>query len=212
MLDNHYDVICTDLDGTLLDDQQRHYHCYLAILEKYGGVPVSADQYWNEKRHGKNRKELLVESQFGGTYEDYMQCWKDWIEEDTFLLYETLKPGVIPALRILRSKTDRFLLVTMRQKKTQLLKQLRHLELDIFFDEIIAGNPFVRKKSSLVSFPPSTKCLVIGDTEADEELANQLDADFLAVTSGLRDPSFFQSPDYTVSDWSSDFTICRNSS
>ncbi len=207
MLKKHYDVICTDLDGTLLDDQQRHYRCYLAILERFGGVPISADQYWNEKRLGKNRKELLAESQFGGTYEDYMQYWKDWIEKDDFLLFETLKPGVIPALEILRSQTDRFLLVTMRQKKMQLLKQLRHLELDIFFDEIIAGNPFIKEKSSLVSFPSSSQCLVIGDTEADEALADQLNADFLAVTSGLRDPSFFQSPDYTVSDWSSDFTI-----
>lgn len=207
MLAKHYDVICSDLDGTLLDDKQRHYHCYLAILEKYGGVPVSIDQYWNEKRLGKNRKDLLNESHFEGSYEDYMRCWKDWIEEDDFLHYETLKPGVIPALEMLRSKTDRFLLVTMRQKKTQLEKQLRHLELDRFFDQIIAGDPFVKEKSALISFSPSTHCLVIGDTEADEAFADHLNADFLAVTSGLRDPSFFHSPDYTVSDWSSDLTV-----
>lgn len=207
MLAEHYDVICADLDGTLLDDKQRHYHCYLAIIEKYGGTPVSCDQYWDKKRHGKNRKELLKESHFGGTYEDYMRCWKDWIEDDAFLLYETIKPGAISALEMLRSKTDQFLLVTMRQKKTQLMKQLRRLELDKYFDQIIAGDPFAKEKSSLISFSPSTHCLVIGDTETDEALANHLNADFLAVISGLRDPSFFHSPDYTVSDWTSDFTI-----
>ena len=61
-----FDYVFCDLDGTLLEDKQRHYECYKAIVKKYGGNCIPLDEYWNDKRNKVKRTVLLEKTGFQG--------------------------------------------------------------------------------------------------------------------------------------------------
>ena len=61
-----FNYVFCDLDGTLLEDKQRHYECYKAIVKKYGGNCIPLDEYWNDKRNKVKRTVLLEKTGFQG--------------------------------------------------------------------------------------------------------------------------------------------------
>lgn len=185
------DYILWDLDGTLLDDSMRHYRCYCDIVDHYGGKCISFEEYWIDKRNTIKRTVLLEKSEFQGTYQQYMDSWNELIEEDRYLNFEILKPDTLKVLDWISSVSAHVYLVTMRQKRDNLLRQLKRLRINRYFERIITGNPNTCKKSDLLDLHLDNKSFVIGDTESDLELANSLGCNFIAVTTGLRDRKYF---------------------
>ena len=141
------DIVFCDLDGTILDDKLRHYNCYRDIVRKFGGVPIGIEEYWEDKRSMVKRTVLLEKTKFQGTYQQYLDDWLARIEEKHYLSYEILKPKSKETLEFLRTKSDKVILVTMRQKRDALLQQLQELKILSCFDEIIVGNALFQKKS-----------------------------------------------------------------
>ncbi len=182
-----FDYVFCDLDGTLLDDKQRHYECYKAIVNKYGGNCIPPDEYWNDKRNKVKRTVLLEKTGFQGTYDDYLSEWLTLIETPEFLKYETLKPDTLSFLEWLRDNSEHIILTTQRRNREALLKQLEDLGISDYFEEIISGE----HKTDLLSGTYAKDSLVIGDTEADEETAKRLGCTFIAVTDGLREEKYF---------------------
>lgn len=195
-----YKVIFCDLDGTLFEDSERHYRCYCDIVSKYGGNCIDKETYWADKRNKINRKELLKKSNFQGSYEDYIQTWNEWIEQEKYLKFETPREKLDEILGLLRKTTEKLVLITMRQKKEALEKQLADRGLLSYFDEIIKGDPTREKKADLVAQQYGESALVIGDTEADGELSQRIGSRFIAVTSGLRERKYLYMADYFVED------------
>ena len=187
-----YEYIFCDLDGTLLDDSERHYRCYCDIVAKYGGKCIGKEEYWLDKRNKVKRTILLKKTEFQGSYDDYINTWNQWIEQEKYLAYEVPKPYMEETLKLMKTNTSKLILVTMRQSIQNLEKQLEKLEIYDYFDQVIKGDPTKQKKADLISDIYDGKVMVIGDTEADQQLAQKIDGIFIAVTSGLRDEQCFE--------------------
>ncbi|MBQ6215307.1 MAG: HAD family hydrolase [Oscillospiraceae bacterium] len=181
-----FDYVFCDLDGTLLEDKQRHYECYKAIVNKYGGNCIPPDEYWNDKRDKVKRTVLLEKSGFQGTYDDYLSEWLALIETPEFLKYETLKPDTLSFLEWLGDNSEHIVLTTQRRNRENLLSQLEKLGISGYFEEVASGD----NKPDILDGKYNKDSLVIGDTEADEETAERLGCTFIAVTSGLRNEKY----------------------
>ena len=181
-----FNYVFCDLDGTLLEDKQRHYECYKAIVKKYGGNCIPPDEYWNDKRNKVKRTVLLEKTGFQGTYDDYLSEWLALIETPEFLKYETLKPDTLSFLEWLRDNSEHIVLTTQRRNRKNLLSQLEKLGISGFFEEVASGD----HKTDILDGKYNKDSLVIGDTEADEETAKRLGCTFIAVTSGLRNEKY----------------------
>ena len=182
-----FNYVFCDLDGTLLEDKQRHYECYKAIVKKYGGNCIPLDEYWNDKRNKVKRTVLLEKTGFQGTYDDYLSEWLAIIETPEFLKYESLKPDTLSFLDRLRDNSEHIVMTTQRRDRKSLLKQLEDLGISDYFEEILSGE----QKTDLLSAAYGKDSLVIGDTEADEETAKRLGCTFIAVTDGIREEKYF---------------------
>ncbi len=187
-----YDYIFLDLDGPLLDGRERHYKCYLDILKKYGGNPISLEQFWDMKRNRVNRQELLGLSCFGGSYDDYMREWFDRIEQKEYLQYDVLWSDAICSIERLKQHTDKIVLITMRRNKNGLKWQLAKFKINDLFDEVICGELDYRKtKYELIKDISFDRALFIGDTEVDIETAKLSGSKFKGVLNGLRNEEVF---------------------
>lgn len=187
----HYNIIYTDLDGTLLEDKFRHYKCYCDIIHKFGGIVLDITDFWENKRNKVPRNILLEKSKFAGSYEDYFTEWVERIEQPEYLEKEILKPRIFEVLDYLRQHCDKLVLVSMRKNRNNLLNELTVLGIRDYFDDIIIGSVLNgQTKADLVKKVEELKCLVLGDTEDDQMLAEKLSCDFIAVTNGLRDKQY----------------------
>lgn len=193
-----FESVFCDLDGTILDDGLRHYNCYKDIVKKYGGKCIEFEEYWQDKRNRVKRTELLIKSNFGGTYEEYLNAWNEMIETEKYLKYEVPKLHAFETLQWLKDNSDHLILVTMRQRENTLLKQLTCLGIIDFFEIIKCINPIKGKKSDIISTKYNKRSIVIGDTEADKELAIASGCEFIAVTDGLRSKEFFGHEKYCI--------------
>ena len=181
-----FDYVFCDLDGTLLEDKQRHYECYKAIVKKYGGNCIPPDEYWNDKRDKVKRTVLLEKTGFQGTYDDYLSEWLALIETPEFLKYETLRPDTLSFLEWLRDNSEHIVLTTQRRNRKNLLSQLEKLGISGYFEEVVSGD----NKTDILDGKYNKDSLVTGDTEADEETAERLGCNFIAVISGLRNEKY----------------------
>ena len=182
-----FNYVFCDLDGTLLEDKQRHYECYKAIVKKYGGNCIPLDEYWNDKRNKVKRTVLLEKTGFQGTYDDYLSEWLALIETPDFLKYETLKPDTLSFLEWLGDNSEHVILTTQRRNRENLLSQLENLGISGYFEEVASGD----HKTDILDGKYNKDSLVIGDTEADEETAKRLGCTFIAVTDGIREEKYF---------------------
>lgn len=199
-----FNYILCDLDGTLLDDSERHYRCYCDIVARYGGECVTKERYWELKRNKIKRTVLLEETKFKGQYEQYANDWVRDIESDVYLKLEQPKEKMVECLRLLKAQTKQLYLVTMRQNRKTLLRQLDNLKMTDYFDKICCVSPLGEKTKSEVigdlyanqEKNEETGILVIGDSEADEALARDKNAQFIGMTDGLRKSCYLNADVY----------------
>ena len=194
---SNFDIIFCDLDGTLLEDKQRHYMCYKDIINQYGGMPIDIDEYWNDKRNKVKLGTLLEKSSFKAQHKIYSDEWMKRIEQERYLKYEILKPNIRKTIKYIKKYVKQFNLITMRNNKVNLMKQLKYLQFNEYFDKIYVGNTNSdNRKSDLVNSYYGKKALTIGDTEDDMELAKKIGGRFLAVTNGLREYKYLKADYY----------------
>ena len=182
-----YEFIFCDLDGPILEGKERHYTCYCDIVSEYGGTPIAIEEYWDMKRSMVKRTVLLEKTGFLGTYDDYIDRWLQKIEDPYYLHKDYLKPNIKEALRHLKLLTSHLCLVTMRNHTEALLDQLRWFRIESLFEHVYVGKSSAREtKFDLVKDVEFDSALVIGDTEADTELAEKLGVPMIGITNGLR--------------------------
>lgn len=198
-----YNVIIFDLDGTILDDQQRHYECYKDIVSEYGGKCVNINDYWKMKRNKVGREELLDRTGFEGSAQQFLDSWILKIEDTKYLKYQRVKAGVCNVLDYIKHEKGTILLMTMRKNKNILYKQISELGLLHYFDDIIIGKSIDLLDEKTVN---EKNVLVVGDTEDDMILAHSISADFLAVTSGIRSEKYLKA-NYYIDQWKLDSVI-----
>lgn len=187
--------IVLDLDGPVLDGKDRHYGCYLEIFGENGGEPLAAEIYWELKRNKTPLQEILEQTGAQDILQTFQQDWLARIEQMRFLELDHVWPGVEAALKKIRREGKNVILVTKRQNKINLLRQLEDYDLAECFDQIIVTGLDEQKSETLQAQSHGkdyTGAIWIGDTELDIEEARKTGAFAWAVTCGLRSPIFLE--------------------
>jgi phosphoglycolate phosphatase len=182
-------AIIVDLDGTLLDTRERHFHAYRKALLGLGGRPSDLAAFWAAKRRGAPWSRLLAHA-LGRPAESeverrFLETFARAIEDPQALRLDRLQPGVGRALARLERAGIEPVLMTARRNEAALRRQLADLGLGGRFVQVVAtrGAP----KHGLVDAHVRARAAGwIGDTEDDCASARQLGIPILLVTNGIR--------------------------
>jgi phosphoglycolate phosphatase-like HAD superfamily hydrolase len=135
----------------------------------------------------------LARSAAGSIYDEFLTAWLEMIESPEALNLDQLQEGAIECLRRWKAEGIHLTLVTMRQNKEALERQLALLELRPLLDSVLrcshdAGGEgkaaLVREKFPGLDY--SAQALWVGDTEADWEAAQSLTCPIVLLANGLR--------------------------
>lgn len=201
---NRNPYVILDLDGTLIDVRTRLSILHRDVARHLGLVPLDRQHYWNARRSGMSETQLTAGWEETAR-ESYLSRWYSLVEDQRYLRYDRLLPGVEETLGELR-QTHRLILVTMRRCPLTLQFQLKRLKLHQIFDHVLS-----RKKAEsgitdkvallrkhVVSLPAGSA--IVGDTEEDVLAGKALGIVTIAVLTGLRGRSVLETlrPDYIV--------------
>lgn len=195
-----------DFDGTLIDVSERYYRIYREMALLLGNNPLEKAEYWKLRRQGISEFEIL--SQLGPIEESsaLLALRANKLETARYLRYDKLIPGVLEAIRFLKSRAQ-LVLVTLRNDAMELRRQLQTLGLFSSFDQILDHNQHIDDramcKESLISENPKFKIegsVIVGDSEADILAGKRLDIKSIAVLSGIRNREVLvkYNPDYII--------------
>lgn len=194
-------MLFLDLDGTLLDDERRHYAVYSDVLQdpEMRGIPIPAAEYWGLRKENKPIEEILKRSRlFPTKYQAFRDRFEAKLEAPEMLGLDSLKVGVENSLGKLYTKTP-IVLVTQRRDGEALESQLSSLGIRKYFVTVLAGapkrerrpNPDARWKHKVALIRtryklPPTQAVYIGDTETDVKTAKDLGYEVFLVEGGHR--------------------------
>lgn len=183
--------VLLDLDGPILDVQDRYFAAHCDAIKRLSGVrQLSREQYWKCKRTRCSARVILGPDPSEEQLQDYLAAWTARIEDDRLLDLDRLQPDALLALERLRV-IPRLVLVTMRSNASGVKRTLARLGLVRRVDhiEIVAHTKGTKvdafARLGTAHSPAST--VVVGDTEVDIEAAHALKFRVVATTNGIRD-------------------------
>lgn len=202
-------IIFFDLDGTLIDPKKRYHHIHKDICKKINIKPLSCDDYWELKRNKTPENEILIKCGAKDVnFEEILKIRSEMLEDEQYLLYDTLHEGVVNFLEIL-SKDYILVLVTYRKKRNELQEQLKVLGIDSFFDKVLSMAPTTQPKYmgkvNLIenNYGNTISGIFFGDTEIDILAGKYLNLITVACLNGIRSNKILQEthPDYFIYTW-----------
>ena len=196
--------IYLDLDGTLVDVQERYCRLHTDIAKGLGFQPMPPYRFWAQKRRGAPLETILSDWDEPAR-RAYNRLWLASIEAPDYLRLDKLVPGTREALETLTQRF-RLVVVTMRRNGSELRRQLRELEIDDYLTAVIAAADYPSADYTKVQLlrlsgeKNGQRAIVVGDSEADVQTARDLGAPAVCVLSGIRDGPFLKAldPDYIV--------------
>lgn len=179
-----------DLDGTLLDCRARHYAVYADLLLEMGYEPLSEADYWDHRRAGKGTFDVTAKMP-DDEARAFRITWLNRIERRDYLAIDRPFGGVAPTLMEL-ARRNHLVLVTLRRDPEALAWQLEKTRVAPYFHEVISPWDDVpaRKSQLLGNWYPMGETWVIGDTEADIDLAADLGVHVICLTNGVRSQEY----------------------
>lgn len=193
-------TIYFDLDGTLVDCRERHYRLYADSCARLGLPALPNRRYWTLRRQGASSPSLAGDAS-DPVRREFSKLWMERIETAEYLDLDRPLPRARETLRLLRGD-HRLVLVTLRHRETELLRQLENTGLKDELDAIVCpnGRPIASKADLLTKERPDGRAFVVGDSEADIALAKELDAPAICVSTGVRGRRFLEEAgaDYVV--------------
>jgi phosphoglycolate phosphatase-like HAD superfamily hydrolase len=187
-----------DLDGTLLDVGRRHYAVYSHVLRELGQPPLPEAEYWRRRRDGEGTLAVVGDLP-GDLVFRFQAAWLERIESRHYLALDRPYAEVRGVLTELR-RDHRLVLVTLRRDAAALAWQLSEARLIPFFKEVVSPLYYIpSRKSELLPFwYPIGETWVIGDSEADIELASDLGARCVCLSDGVRSAKFLRERGATI--------------
>jgi phosphoglycolate phosphatase-like HAD superfamily hydrolase len=181
-----------DLDGTLVDCRARHCAVYSDALAEMGFQPLDEDAYWNQRRSGKGTFDIITNLPEDAA-RSFRLTWLNRIERRDYLAMDRPFAGVAPALAEL-SRRHHLVLLTLRRDPEALAWQLDKTRLAPYFHEVISPwGEIPGRKSELIAGDYAGETWVIGDSEADMDLASDLGARCICVPTGVRSREYLHS-------------------
>jgi phosphoglycolate phosphatase len=199
-------IIFLDLDGTLIDTSERHYQVYCKLTDILDlKDSLEKAEFWKLKRDRISTVEILAETD-PEVLEKFSKLWIDNIEKRNNLVYDKLFSETEYLLSELRE--ERLVLLTMRQNITNLMWELKKLNLYGCFESVLSCSPLSNKdkKKPLIEFMHEKKVfldknsIIVGDSEIDIQTGKMLNLTTVAVSQGIRSGKLLSSmnPDYCI--------------
>ena len=190
-----------DFDGTLLDSSERLYRLFCDLIPD---CTFSKEQYWEMKRNKINHKMILEQFFPQYNYEEFEQKWMSLIEKEEYLNYNSLYKFSKDVLEKLYLDNELYLL-TARQSKENLLKELKRFDIDKYFTEVLVTENKRTKLDMLNEIRLSKDDILVGDTGKDIQAAEAAGIKSVAVTDGFMSEEKLKEycPDYLINNLSS---------
>lgn len=203
-------LLCTDLDGPVINCEERYHRVYCDCVREFGGSPLEKSEYWSQKRQRVKEADIL---RISGVKERAVEpCCAlriARIEQKNYLALDTLQEDVFAVLAGLRPFFSSFFCITLRRNEITLREQLHSLGIDRCFEAVLTGcseaEPGWKVKVDLLRRHVATLAGInggwfVGDTETDLIAGRSLGLQTAAVTSGIRTEEYLRShhPDLVV--------------
>lgn len=179
--------IIFDLDGTLIDSKERLYKLFIKLIPE---CDLTKEQYWEYKRNKINHKILLKKLYPSHQFEDFNKKWMSLIETEYYLSMDQCYSDTIEILKQLNRRKE-LILLTARQSKSALFKELKVLGLINYFSEILTTEGNYTKEellfNSIRKFPKlkGKENYFISDMGKDIQLGNEMSYHTIAITHGF---------------------------
>lgn len=177
-----------DLDGTLIDSSERMYRLFCELIPE---CTLTKVEYWSYKRNKVNHKKLIEMLYPKVCFEEFENIWMCLIEEERYLSMDNNFDDTIEVLSKLKNDGDEIFLLTARQYKDGLLKELTRLGIIDFFDCIMTTEGKYTKEDILRKYSLNNNELLIADNifisdmGKDIELGNKFGFYTIAITHGF---------------------------
>lgn len=125
--------IIFDFDGTLLDSSERLYRLFNTLIPQ---SQMTKEEYWELKRNKINHKLLLQQFFPEVDFDKFNKQWMQRIETEEFLSMDRLYADTAAVLEAL-SKEHTLYLLTARQSRELLLREMESLGIKHYFKEIL---------------------------------------------------------------------------
>lgn len=179
--------IIFDLDGTLIDSSERMYRLFQKLVPQ---STLTKDEYWAQKRNKVNHQQLLSVNFPEVDFNEFNHSWMAQIEMSDFLKMDTCYDDTISVLHKLKQEHLLYLL-TARQSKDNLMKELQALHLQDFFTEIFVTEAKSSKEQLLRRQMERNANLFVrgdwfvSDMGKDIQVGNQLGFYTIAIAHGF---------------------------
>ena len=184
-------TIIFDLDGTLINVSERLYELHSDLSRKYKSKKFNKTIYLKLKRKGISEEEIMRDKLKPVQLSQYLRKRKSLIESKHYLQYDQLKPGVRTLLQRL-SATSNLYLTTARSNGPGLKAQLKKIDITKYFLAVIGSSSVDIRKNKLEQCIKlhKSRSYLIGDTQADYQLAKILKIKCLLVCDGTRNKKY----------------------
>lgn len=175
-----------DFDGTIVDSKYRIYSLFNELI---GGNCIALQEYIDLKRNKISNKEILKKKfHFSSEQIEYFEKeWFNRIEQEDSLKLDILFEFSVTALETLYKMGD-ISLVTNRQFKDKLIKEIDRLKIKVFFKDIFVtkqnSSKDVMIKKNIIK-GDKTNSYIIGDSGEDIVSGKKLGILTVGVLSGV---------------------------
>lgn len=178
-----------DFNGTILDDRILCWKLLNELLKSENKAPISYEDYFEV--FGFPIEEYYKKAGIEFKYQTFKKM-SDWfiLNYQPLSLKESLYEGVEETLKSLKEMKIKNICLSASEEKN-LIEQLKHYQIDSYFVEILGTDNILAlgKKEKAKRFIEKeninpSECLLIGDTDADYELAKKLNVLPVLFTNG----------------------------
>ena len=185
------DGLALDLDGTLLDSEQRQVELMASLVAPRKEEAVR-ERFWRLKREGASSEMALVRLGFeADAARTLAAAWTEAVEDERWLALDRPLPGVMETLRGLAAAGVRPAIVTARHHADRVRAQLEALDMTDLVGQVKVVSP-ADIESQKAEVLAGLAAAYVGDTERDATAARRAGARFAAVATGQRSPEFLR--------------------
>lgn len=196
-------TIIFDLDGTLIDSSERLYRLFQSLVPE---SRLTKEKYWELKRNKVCHKDILSRFFPKYSFEDFNSAWMKQIELDDYLKLDDCYPDTIRVLKGLKGDSYMLVLLTARQSKIALYRELERFKMRVYFDNILVTEGKETKDELLEDaifmgcVPKGQGDLFISDMGKDIQIGNKLGYKTVAIDHGFMSKEMLKMyhPDYLV--------------
>lgn len=186
-----------DLDGTLIDSSLRHKVLFQRAVEEICGTieDCVVKEYFEYKRRGYSTYKYTKEKMGLSDIEIQKICtlWQKGIEKEEALRTDSLYEESLYVLKMLKDKKVDIVYVSARNNEKGTMKELSRLGIDVYAQEIfiVGTKDALSNKIRAIQKTKMQDDIVVGDTEIDYSLAQNLGLRSIILNRGFRNKEYW---------------------